>query len=151
MRLSAVLGMGRSCDLRWGPLLLHELRSESAAMRYEAILACGELGLLDSVPTLGERLHDSDPQIVEATIWALGQIGGSAARHLLLDAYDGADEDIQTALDEALAEQALASSTSDLMLYELDNLEDQDWIEEGRDLPWDSLDEEDSPETGLDA
>jgi HEAT repeat protein len=107
MRQSAVLGMGRSCDRRWERVLLSELGSESPAMRYEAALACGGLGARKAVPALGRLLHDPDREIRYAAIWALGEIGGPEARQHMLDAYDGADEETEAALDDALAEQAL--------------------------------------------
>jgi HEAT repeat protein len=150
MRLSAVLGMGRSCDLRWRPILLRELKGSSIAMRYEAVLACGELGFQESVPVLGEMLHDPDRQVVSACIWALGQIGGNAARQLLLDAYEGADEDSQVALDEALAEQILSAGDSGFMLSDMDNLEAEEWLDDGEEYLWDNLSEEDMDDAGLD-
>jgi HEAT repeat protein len=150
MRLSAVLGMGRSCDPRWRPTLLKELRSDSPAMRYEAVLACGELGLRESAPVLGELLHDPNPQVMQATIWALGQIGGSASRQLLLDAYEGADDDTQVALDEALAEQTLSSDDSGFMLDEMNNVEGEAWLEDGEEYLWDNQGQDDMDDAGLD-
>lgn len=120
MRLSAVAGMGRSCDMRWKDILLHELGNSSPAMRYEAAWACGELGLRQAVPILGRLLNDRDRQVREASIWALGQIGGQEAKQLLLAAYEDADEETQEALDEALAEQALAEGTLDFLLYDFE-------------------------------
>jgi HEAT repeat protein len=150
MRLSAVLGMGRSCDPRWRPILLEELKSDSAAMRYVAVLACGELGLKESVPVLGWMLRGSDPQLLAATIWALGQIGGHAARQLLLDAYDGADEDTQVALDEALAESTLSDGESGLMLSELDNVEDEESLGDGEEYIWENPSADDPDGTSWD-
>jgi HEAT repeat protein len=121
MRLSAVIGMGRSCDKRWAENLLTELNSDSAAMRYEAALASGELGLRQAVPELAQLMHDADTQVRDASIHALGQIGGAEAKDALLSAYDDADDDTRAALDEALAEHALADGDLDFMLYEVDD------------------------------
>jgi len=121
MRISAVTGMGRSCDRRWKEILLAELQSDSPAMRYEAAWACGELALRQVVPVLGRLVDDPDAQVRSAAIWALGQIGGPLAREILLEAYDQAgDEDTLDAIDEALAEQALLEGEFDFPLYELD-------------------------------
>ena len=120
MRISAVLGMGRSCDKRWKNIILGELNSDSPAMRYEAAWACGELGLQQAVPILAHLINDPDRQICNATIWALGQIGGSQAKEVLMTAYDDADEDTRTAIDDALAEQALLDGDIDFPLYEFD-------------------------------
>ncbi len=150
MRLSAVLGMGRNCDSRWRPVLLRELRSDSATMRYVAVLACGDIGLAEAVPVLGEMLQTSDAPPLEAIIWALGQIGGTAARELLLDTYAGVDEDTQAAIDEALAEIALFGEDSGLVPHDLDNVEDEEWLEDGAEYLWDNLGDESLDDSGLD-
>jgi HEAT repeat protein len=126
MRISAVVGMGRSCDKRWKDLLLQELNSSSPAMRYEAAWACGELTLRQAVPVLVRLLDDPDRQVCNATIWALGQIGGPQAKQALIDAYEDADEDTQVALDEALAEHALSEGELDFALYDLGSDEDEE-------------------------
>ena len=132
LRLSAIVGMGRSCDRRWQELILAELESSSAAMRYEAALAAGELMLRPAVPLLARLMEDRDTQVRDATIWALGQIGGAQAKQLLLQAFEGADEDLQTVLEEALAEHALSEGRIEFPLYAV---EDKDEDEE--DLDWD--------------
>jgi HEAT repeat protein len=121
MRISAVVGMGRTCDTRWQDILLDELESDTPAMRYEAAWAAGELALQAAVPALAYRLHDPDRQVRYAAIWALGQIGGEPARQLLIAAYDDADDDTQAALDEAMAEHALSEGNLDFLLYEVDS------------------------------
>ncbi len=126
MRISAVVGMGRSCDERWAEIVLSELESPSAAMRYEAALACGNLTLRVSVPILAQLLDEADPQIREASIWSLGQIGGGRAKQALMAAYEDADEDTRVLLDEALAEHALSEGNLDFLLYELDEDEEDD-------------------------
>jgi HEAT repeat protein len=120
MRLSAVVGMGRSCDTRWKDIVLEELENPSPAMRYEAAWACGELMLRQAVPGLSQLLLDPDLQVRNAAIWALGQVGGEQAKRILLTAYEQADEDIQEALEDALAEQALLEGEADFVLVDLD-------------------------------
>ena len=120
MRISAVTGMGRSCDKRWKEIVLAELESPSEAMRYEAALACGGLMLRAAVPTLARLLDDTDREVRDATIWSLGQIGGDQAKRVLMSAYEEADDDTRVILDEALAEQALLEGNVEFMLYELD-------------------------------
>ncbi len=147
MRLSAVVGMGRSCDKRWRDILLAELRSTSVAMRYEAVLACGGLMLREAVPILARLLDDADRQVREATIWSLGQIGGEQAKQALLAAYEDADEDIQSLLDDALAEQALIEGDVEFLLYELDEGQAWDGVDDSLDddvyPPWTDFEEED--------
>jgi hypothetical protein len=126
MRLSAIVGMGRTCDRRWQQIILDELESSSAAMRYEAALASGNLTLREAVPTLTTLLDDADPQIRDAAIWSLGQVGGDQAKLSLLAALDDADEDTAVAIEEALAEHALFEGDLDFTLYELDEDGDDD-------------------------
>jgi HEAT repeat protein len=119
MRLSAIAGMGRSCDRRWTKIVLEELDSDSAAMRYEAALASGNLTLREAVPILTRLLDDADPQVRDAAIWSLGQVGGDRAKQALLVALEDADEDTAAAIEDALAEHALSDGDLDFPLYEL--------------------------------
>jgi len=140
MNASAVFGMGRNCDRRWRAIVLKELDSASPAMRYEAARASGELGLRQAVPVLARLIEDADVQIHEASIWALGQIGGPDAKRILGDAYADADEVTVDALDEAMAEIALQEGSLDLTLYEVD----EDLVDQLPDdeLPDDQLDDD---------
>jgi HEAT repeat protein len=126
MRLSAVVGMGRSCDDRWSSAVLRELGSESPAMRYEAAVACGELALRQAVPTLARLVQDPDRQVSNAAIWALGQIGGDSAKQVLTSAYEDADDETEAALDEALAEHALSEGDLSFLLYDLEEDPEED-------------------------
>jgi len=129
MRLSAIVAMGRSCDRRWQELILAELESPSAAMRYEAAQAAGELMLRAAVPILAQLMKDDDLQVRDVTIWALGQIGGTQSKRLLLEAFEGADEEMQAVLEEALAEHALSEGRIEFPLYTVEDKdeEDLDW------------------------
>ncbi|HNS49816.1 MAG TPA: HEAT repeat domain-containing protein [Anaerolineae bacterium] len=140
-RLSAVVGMGRTCNRRWSPILLEELESSSAAMRYQAAVACGETSLIDSVPILGRLLRDPDRQIAGAAIWALGQIGGVAARDLLLDLYEEADDETQDAIDEALAEQDLLEGMPSFSMVDVEDLDDMEFLLDHEERAGETLDE----------
>ncbi len=140
MQLSALVGMGRSCDLRWREIILEELQNPTAAMRYEAALAAGEMMLPAAVALLGRLLDDADAQVRDAAIWALGQIGGSQAKQLLLELHEEADEDTQALVEEALAEQALYEGELDFTLYDINPDLDEDlWFDEKDpdDMDWD--------------
>lgn len=140
LRLSAIVAMGRSCDPRWQELILVELESSWAAMRYEAAQAAGELMLRPAVPILARLMNDRDLQVRDTAIWALGQIGGAQSKRLLLAAYEGADEDTQAILEEALAEHALTEGRIEFPLY---SVEDKD--EDDPDLDWDEDIDAESP------
>jgi HEAT repeat protein len=143
MRISAVVGMGRSCDQQWKSIILEELESESPAMRYEAAWASGELMLPQAVPILARLIHDPDRQVSNATIWALGQIGGQQAKQILINAYDDADEDTEVALDEAMAELALTEGELDLALYDFSGEDIDEMLEDEFITLWEGGDEED--------
>lgn len=140
MQLSAIVGMGRSCDLRWSEIVLEELQSSLAAMRYEAALAAGEMMLRAAVPRLGQLLEDADTMVRDAAIWALGQVGGPQAKKLLLELQEEADEETRAVVEEALAEQALYEGNLDFSLYDINPDLDEDlWFdeEEPDDMHWD--------------
>ncbi len=106
MRLSAIFAMGRSCDAKWSPVVLHELVSEDPEMRFEAARTAGELELRESVPLLADILLEEDREIMQMAVWALGEIGGDKARRLLEDMMERADrdgdDDLADAVEEAL-------------------------------------------------
>ena len=102
LRCSALYAMGRSCDSRWVPFLLKELKSDEPAMRYEAANATGELGSMEFVPSLASLIRDEDYQVQIAAIQALGRIGGRRARRLLQAQIDAAEDGIVEAAQDAL-------------------------------------------------
>jgi hypothetical protein len=123
--------MGRSCDLRWQKIILTELQSDAPSMRYEAALAAGEMMLRSAVPILARLIEDADAEVRDASIWALGQIGGQQAKDILLDALEDADDYTASAIEEALAEQALIEGEIDFTLYAVDpDSEDVLWLGE---------------------
>ena len=85
LRVSAVHAMGRHCDPRWLPVLMRELASDDAEMRYEAANACASMGGEAAVPELVALLEDEDVEVQEAAVAALGEIGGEEARAALED------------------------------------------------------------------
>jgi HEAT repeat protein len=104
MRVSAIFAMGRSADACWAKHVRQELFTSNPEMRYEAARACGELELRDAVTDLEELTNDVDPEVQEAALWALGQIGGDRARQILERHCSAADEAIRTAAEAALSE-----------------------------------------------
>jgi hypothetical protein len=109
MRKSAVFAMGRSADWRWSKTILAELRNRDAAMRFEAAVSAGELGLSAAVQPLVELMDDASSDVREAAALALGKIGGREARRALEAVLDGEDERLAQAAEEALEELAFNS------------------------------------------
>jgi HEAT repeat protein len=121
--------MGRSADPYWRHLLLPELDSDRPEMRFEAARACGELELAHAVPQLGNMaLNDSDLEVQQAAIWALGNIGGKEARRILESCYEGDDEVLSEAAADALDEIDLLGEDVSIVLYEdlEDDLDNED-------------------------
>ena len=103
LKVSAIFAMGRTCDEKWEDILLDELDSGDNELVYEAVRACGEIGLSSSVRQLGELLLDDDREIQMMVIWSLGEIGGQHAVDIL-DSYQETtdDEDLLEAIEDAL-------------------------------------------------
>jgi HEAT repeat protein len=116
MRVSAVFSMGRSADSIWGRSVITELGSSSPEMRFEAARACGELELKEAVPALMRLIADPDREVQQASIYALGKIGGREARRTLQLCCESEDEVIATAGEEALSELELTAGTFDSLL-----------------------------------
>lgn len=92
MQASALFAMGRSQDRYWLDLLLGELSSAEAELRFESARACGQVGAEDAVPELAAICDDEDPEVRQAAIAALGQIGGRAAVRALESIAASAEE-----------------------------------------------------------
>lgn len=102
MHASAIHAMGHHMAERWRPAVEQELENPDPEMRYEAAVACGEMGDPSLVHHLAPLLEDEDHEVAQAAIWALGEIGGPQARRLLQRAAQSPDEDIREAAEEAL-------------------------------------------------
>jgi HEAT repeat protein len=106
LQASALRAMGRNLDRRWLDVVLAELRSPEAELRFEAAQASGALGDTRAIPELAELALEQDAEVRLAAIAALGQIGGQGAvrvlRNLAADARESDAELIDAALEEAL-------------------------------------------------
>lgn len=128
LRVSALVAMGRSADIRWRGKVCAELRNASPAMRAEAAYACGELEAHDGLRDLLELLDDHDETVRLASIFALGRLGGEEAR-AALQSLAAAPESVESeAAEQALEElQFFAQADSIPLLNELpDDLADMD-------------------------
>jgi len=115
LKISAVAAMGRTADPCWEPIVLAELTSVNPSMRYQATRAAGMIALEAALPGLVELLDDPDPEVVTASIWALGEIGGDEARRaleLLLD-----DDEMAGLVQDALDAMDLMTGTSSFNRY----------------------------------
>ncbi len=118
MRQSAIFAMGRSANPRWSKVVLAELNSREAALRFEAAEAAGEMAIRAAVQPLIQRLDDTDKDVREAAALALGKIGGPVARRALETLVAGDDERLAEAAAEALEELMFNSTRLDDVLLD---------------------------------
>jgi HEAT repeat protein len=113
LKESALVAMGHNLDQRWLRVFDVELQSAEPALRYEAARAAGEFGseARALVPRLLQLAEGDDTEVALAAIWALGQIGGDAARRMLKRLANSDEPLIQEAADEALAELQLGDDS----------------------------------------
>ncbi len=104
LKLSAIRAMGGNCDSSWLPILLDELASPDAEVRFEAAEACGEIGEEEAVPYLIQLVDDLDSGVALAAIQALGKIGGSEAKRCLEQCLNDPEELVRRAAAQALDE-----------------------------------------------
>ena len=134
VRVSAVFAMGRTADAAWANYVRHELFRPEPELRYEAARACGELQLREAVPELEELADDADPEVQEAALWALGQIGGDRARQILERYRLAKDEAIQAAAEAALDElEFLHGDLSDVFVRLIQD-QGADWSSDSSEL-----------------
>ena len=104
LRVSAIYAMGKNCDHSWLPILLKELGSADAELRYEASRACGELEAEEAGHCLTKLVNDIDADVQMAAIQALGKIGSSEAKECLEQCLNNPNEALSQTAEQALFE-----------------------------------------------
>jgi HEAT repeat protein len=146
-RLSALVAMGRSADVRWRRLARAELTNPDPAMRARAAFACGELEAKSALPELLKLLVDKDQAVRLAAMFALSHIGGAQARAALQTIYETGDDVESYAAEQALEELDFYTSVqaaSTPMFDESEAADDEwdpisDWDEDEEDQEDDDL------------
>ena len=132
MQASAIFAMGRSADLSWRPQVIAELENDNSEIRFEAARACGELEAGDAIPKLVEIVEeDPDLQVQEMALWALGRIGGPVAQEALEEYLESDVEAIALAAEEALDELNLFNDSLELLDFEDDDDDSDEWFDVG--------------------
>ncbi len=111
-KVSALFAMGRSCDQRWQSDIVAMLDADQEEIRFEAVRAAGELGIVAAKPRLLELLEDVDGVIRTAAVWSLSQIGGEGLQEVfdsLLNEIEDDDEaeTIEAALDNLIFNESI--------------------------------------------
>ncbi len=140
MKVSAVFSMGRNSSARWERYVLRELYNPSPELRYEAAIASGEMAIRSAVERLMElSLDNSDSEVRDAAIWALGQIPDARIKMFLRSLLESDDEGVREAARDALSDYALTMMAGELDPgIDVEALEDEFvWPEDG----WDDVSE----------
>lgn len=128
-RLSSLVAMGRSADVRWRRLVHAELTNPDPEMRAQAAYACGELEVKAALPDILGLLLDQNPEVRLAAIFALGHIGGREARNALAAIADGGDEFEAIAASEAIEEMDYYASADAAAMPILDESADHEGLD----------------------
>ncbi len=147
---SALFAMGRSYDAtRYETHVRRMLNHPKFNVQLEAVRACGELTLESSRRSLLDLFEEEalDPDIRDAAIWALSQIGGEQVEETLEDLLEKAenDEDEEFILN-ALDNLSLTEQVNKMDLMDID-LEDEELFGNVVDLEAESSDDEDDEES----
>ncbi len=141
-RLSALVAMGRSADVRWRRLARAELTNPDAAMRAQAAIACGELETRSALSGLLRLLGDRQQLVRLAAMYALGHIGGPEARRALQAVVESSNNESETlAAEQALEEMDFyaGGAAAAAPLFDEADADDDSWDAE---TDWDDRDED---------
>ena len=120
-QIAALSAMGRSADPVWNEIVQAAILHPSPKIRLQAAHAAGELEIDSAVDDLIELLDDIDAGIQAAAIWALGQIGGDAARESLLFLEESDDDLLAELVQEALEHLDFIDGTDNFSLFDIDD------------------------------
>ena len=119
---SALYGMGRSADDRWGPAVVKMFNHPESSVREEAVRAAGELELAAARDALMDLVGDEpDENVQMAAVWSLSQIGGAEVRPLLEKMLDQAeDETVAEIFEEALENLSFTEEMAEFEMFDFD-------------------------------
>jgi HEAT repeat protein len=107
LKVGAIDAMGRSCSDVWLPVVLREMENRAPEMRHAAAYAAGQIAEEEAIdPLKNAAIHDPDREVQLAAIQSLGEIGGARAKVALQSVLYEGDDNLQEAVQEALAEIA---------------------------------------------
>lgn len=122
---AALLAMGRSANSQYAEYVLAHLYNPAPNLRFEAVVAAGELEIQEAIPNLSDLLDDADIRIRHAAIWSLSQIGGKQAKQILLDLLESnLDEEENRLVEDALSNLDFVHDTRQLLKFGFDENQD---------------------------
>ncbi|GAA5529735.1 HEAT repeat domain-containing protein [Herpetosiphon gulosus] len=132
---AALCAMGRTGLDQWLPTITTSLRSNEPLLRFEAVRAAGELGdLAESIVNhVARATADGDVEVATTAIWALGQIGGTAARRFLEQLVNDSEGVRREAAAEALKELQFFDDPIQSLPLDDDEDEDEYWYGDDED------------------
>lgn len=132
---AALCAMGRTGLEQWLPTITTSLRSNEPLLRFEAVRAAGELGdLAESIVNhIARAAADGDVEVATTAIWALGQIGGAAARRFLEQLVNDSEGVRREAAAEALKELQFFDDPMQSLPFDDEEDEDEYWYGDDED------------------
>jgi HEAT repeat protein len=122
---ASIIAMGRSANSQYAEYVLPHLISPSPGLRYEAVVAAGEMEIQEAVSELFDLLGDVNPRISRASIWSLSQIGGKRAKEILQELLESIeDEEDILFIDDALSNLEFMDEARDLLRFSLYDSQD---------------------------
>ncbi len=112
---SALKAMGHSINKRWLPEVGKDLSNAAPLLRYEAVMAAGEMGSDELLQPIINLTGDHDREVQLAAVWSLGQIGGPEASRFLKEIGESDDETMAAAALEALDEITYAANPMNVL------------------------------------
>jgi HEAT repeat protein len=118
---AALLAMGRTANKDWSEIILSEIHNPSPELRAQAAAASGHIEIRESLPGLIDLLEDVSSEVRLASIWALGQLGGSEATDALTALLESTEDTDEIDLaNEALDHAIFIDSTRDFVRDDVD-------------------------------
>jgi hypothetical protein len=118
---AALLAMGRTANKDWSEIILSEIHNPSPELRAQAAAASGHIEIRESLPELIDLLEDVSSEVRLASIWALGQLGGSEATDALTALLESTEDTDEIDLaNEALDHAIFIDSTRDFVRDDVD-------------------------------
>jgi HEAT repeat protein len=132
--ISALIAIGRSANIEWSPVVIENLNHDSPQVRVEAAQAAGLIASQSAAEHLLQLIDDPEPEVRQAAIWALSEIGGLDARAAIEGLLrNAADEEEIELLEDALENLDFTEMAINFDIFDLSEEDLSDMIEDDPD------------------